>query len=57
MIGMTRIGWLVSTLVFLVTPLYAQTDAYMEKGAMKRPPKEFSPYVNRGFPTPLWSVT
>lgn len=35
--------------------VFAQgTDAYLEKGDMKVPRKEFSPYVNRGYPTQVY---
>ncbi|MCF6314344.1 MAG: DUF3604 domain-containing protein [Verrucomicrobiales bacterium] len=34
--------------------LHAQTDAQMEKKDMKLPKKEFSPYVNRAYPTNVY---
>jgi len=40
--------------LLLVAPLLAQGVAFMEKDAMKRPKKEFSPYANRGFPTNVY---
>lgn len=43
-----------STLLFSAS-LYAQSDAYLEKEAMKPPrAKEFSPYANRRFPTRVY---
>jgi len=40
--------------LFLGTVSYGQTDAYMEREAMKLPKKEFSPYANRAFPTNVY---
>lgn len=49
---------LLLTLVICVsstgTDLFAQTDAYLEKGAMRLPRPEFSPYADRAFPTNVY---
>jgi len=44
---------IVAVLALTATMTYAQ-DAYMEKKDMKAPRKEFSPYVNRAFPTKVF---
>ncbi len=43
------------TIVLSLPPMVrAQTDAYMEKKAMKAPKLTFSPYANRSFPTKVY---
>jgi hypothetical protein len=48
--------WVIAVLAIVgcADTLRAQTDAYMEKGAMRPPTKEFSPYANRRFPTRVY---
>ena len=44
----------VGILAISTQPLRAQTDAFMEKKAMKAPKQSFSPYANRSFPTNVY---
>lgn len=55
MLRLSLRGFILCLLVLpIALPATAQTDAYMEKEAMKAPKKEFSPYANRNFPTQVY---
>ncbi len=49
-----RLSMAVCVLVFVSGISKAQTDAYLEKEAMRRPAPAFSPYANRAFPTRVY---
>ena len=52
--NMKRVRITAVCFLLLGTSLHAQSDAYLERGAMKLPKKEFSPYASRGFPTNVY---
>ena len=51
---MRSLSYIAAALLLFGTAAYAQTDASMEKNDTKSPLKEFSPYVDRGFPTNVY---
>ena len=51
---MRSLSYIAAALLLFGTAAYAQTDASMEKNDTKAPLKEFSPYVDRGFPTNVY---